>query len=144
MISVLRKTYSWLDRLAQKKDFQFILILFFGAFVGFQAGEQFNFYNLSKKPEAALTELIYKKCLSDVNVTKDIFDEWATKAYICGSEELAHVRDKAFKMEIGLKSGQYYHECEVKKEDQNKCLADITSAYQKRLEKYHELKDLMN
>lgn len=144
MISVLRKTFSFLDRLSGRKDFQFIIILFFGAFVGFQAGEQFNLYNLSKKPEAALTDLIYKKCLSDVNVTKEIFDEWATKAYICGSEELAHVRDKAFKMEMGLKSGQYFHECEIKKEDQNKCLTDITSEYQKRLDKYHELKDLMN
>lgn len=31
-----------------------------------------------------------------------------------------------------------------KKKTKNKCLTDITSEYQKRLEKYHELKDLMN
>lgn len=62
-------------------------------------------------------------------VVKDISGPWSTEQITCWSEELTHARDTAFKIEMYFKIGQYTHECNIKKEDENKCLPDITSVY---------------
>lgn len=144
MFNVLRKTSLWVDKVTGNTTFQFTLIFIAGIIFGFQAGEQSKFYNLSKEPKAAFVELIYKKCRGNNIVVKDIRGPWSTEQITCWREELAHVRDNTFKTEMYFKIGQYTHECNIKKEDQKKCQADISSKYQERLEKYHELKTLMD
>lgn len=144
MINFLRKTYLRINKATENTTFQLTLIFIAGIIAGFQAGGQSTFYNLSKEPGAALVNLIYKKCGSNDIVAKDIRGPWSTEQMTCWIEELAHVRDTAFETEMYFKTGQYTHECNIKKEDENKCLSDITSVYKKRLEKYHELESLMN
>lgn len=61
MANLFKKTYSWLKSPTKNTHFQFSIILFCVTTIGFQAGAQFEFYNLSKEPAAALTALIYKK-----------------------------------------------------------------------------------
>lgn len=143
MFHVLRKTSLWVDKVTGNTTFQFTLIFIAGIIAGFQAGEQTTFYNLSKDPQAAIVDLIYKKCRGNNIVVKDIRGPWSTEQITCWREELAHVRDNTFKTEMYFKIGQYTHECNLKKEDQKKCLDDISSKYKERLEKYHELKTLM-
>ncbi|EEP9823413.1 hypothetical protein HCP56_005179 [Salmonella enterica subsp. diarizonae] len=70
MANLFKKTYSWLKSPTENTHFQFSIILFCVTTIGFQAGTQHKLYNLSKEPEAALTALIYKKCMNSVNVTK--------------------------------------------------------------------------
>ncbi|EOC0701869.1 hypothetical protein ACIU3Q_005032 [Salmonella enterica subsp. enterica serovar Kokomlemle] len=144
MINFLRKTYLRINKATENSTFQLTLIFIAGIIAGFQAGGQSTFYNLSKEPESALLKLIYKKCGDNSIIAKDIRGPWSTKQMTCWIEELAHVRDTAFKIELYFKTGQYTHECNIKKEDKNKCLPDIASVYKKRLEKYHELESLMN
>ncbi|EDY1997985.1 hypothetical protein GTD56_004520 [Salmonella enterica subsp. diarizonae] len=144
MINLLRKTYLRINKVTENTTFQLTLIFIAGIIAGFQAGGQSTFYSLSKEPESALLKLIYTKCVGHVPVAKDIRGPWSTEQMTCWIEELTHVRDTAFKTEMYLKTGRYNHECNIKKEDKNKCLHDITSVYKKRLEKYHELEDLMN
>ncbi|TBL62604.1 hypothetical protein [Hafnia paralvei] len=144
MINILRKTSLWIYKVTGNTTFQLSLMLIAGIIAGFQAGEQTTFYKLSKDPGAALLELIYKECRGNNIVVKDISGPWSTEQITCWSEELTHARDTAFKTEMYFKTGQYTHECNIKKEDENKCRSDITSAYKKRLEKYHELEALMN
>lgn len=144
MINFLRKTYLRINKATENTTFQLTLIFIAGIIAGFQAGGQSTFYNLSKKPGAALVNLIYKKCGRNDIVAKDIRGPWSMEQITCWIEELAHVRDTAFETEMYFKTGQYTHECNIKKKDKNKCLSDITSDYKKRLEKYHELESLMN
>ncbi|EAO8766713.1 hypothetical protein G3601_004608 [Salmonella enterica] len=144
MINFLRKTYLRINKATENTTFQLTLIFIAGIIAGFQAGGQSTFYSLSKEPESALLKLIYTKCVSHVPVAKDIRGPWSTEQMTCWIEELTHVRDTAFQTELYFKTGRYTHECNVKKEDNNKCLPDITSVYKKRLEKYHEPEDLMN
>ncbi|EAS3780366.1 hypothetical protein D6F12_18325 [Salmonella enterica] len=144
MINLLRKTYLRINKVTENTTFQLTLIFIAGIIAGFQAGGQSTFYSLSKEPESALLKLIYTKCVGHVPVAKDIRGPWSTEQMTCWIEELTHVRDTAFKTEMYFKTGRYTHECNIKKEDKNKCLPDITSVYKKRLEKYHELEDLMN
>lgn len=143
MIKFLRKTVLWVDKVTGNTTFQFTFIFIAGIIFGFQAGEQSKFYNLSKEPEAAFVELIYKKCRGHDIFVRDVRGPWSTEQMACWSEELAHVRDNTFKTEMYFKISRYIHECNLKKEDQKKCQADISSKYQERLEKYHELKILM-
>lgn len=143
MINVLRKTSLWVDKVTGNTTFQFTLIFIAGIIAGFQAGNQATFYNLSKDPQAAIVELIYKKCGGDKLIAKDIRGPWSTEQITCWREELAHVRNNTFKTEMYFKISRYIHECNLKKEDQKKCLDDISSKYQERLKKYHELKTLM-
>ncbi|CNV13143.1 TPA_asm: hypothetical protein G0M21_18565 [Salmonella enterica subsp. enterica serovar Typhimurium] len=133
MINILRKTSLWVDKVTGNTTFQFSLIFIAGIIAGFQAGEQTTFYNLSKDPQAAIVELIYKKCRGNNIVVKDIRGPWSPEQITCWREELAHVRDNTFKTEMYFKIGQYTHECNIKKEDQKKCQADISSKYQKML-----------
>lgn len=144
MINILRKTSLWIDKVTGNTTFQFSLIFIAGIIAGFQAGEQTTYYKLSKDPGASLIELIYMKCRGNNIVVKDIRGPWSTEQITCWSEELTHSRDNTFKTEMYFKFGQYTHECNIKKEDQKKCQAEISSKYQKRLEKYHELKTLMD
>ncbi|WP_367376778.1 hypothetical protein [Hafnia alvei] len=144
MINFLRKTSSWVNKATGNTTFQLILIFITGIIPGFQAGEQATFYKLSKDPQAALVELIYKKCGGNKIVAKDIRGPWSTEQMSCWSEELAHIRDNTFKTEVYFKIGRCTHECNIKKEEQKKCQAYISSEFQKRLEKYRELKALMN
>lgn len=144
MANLFKKTYSWLKSPTKNTHFQFSIILFCVATIGFQAGTQHEIYNLSKEPEAALTALIYKKCLNSVNVTKNIRDPWSMEYMDCMREGFADIRNEAFKTEMYFKAGIYTHECDIKNEDKRKCLHDIESIYKKRLAKYHELESLMN
>lgn len=144
MANLFKKTYSWLKSPTKNTHLQFSTILFFVTAIGFQAGAQFEFYNLSKEPEAALTALIHKKCLNSVNVTRNIRDPWSMEYMDCMREGFSDIRNEAFKTEMYFKAGIYTHECDIKKEDKRKCLHDIESIYKKRLAKYHELESLMN
>lgn len=144
MIKFLRKTVLWVYKATGSTTFQFILIFIVTIIAGHQAGEQTTFYKLSKNPGDALVELIYKKCKGNNIVVKDISGPWSTEQIACWSQELTHARDNTFKTEMYFKIGQYTHECNIKKEDQMKCQANISSKYKERLEKYHELKTLMD
>ncbi|EMC6869770.1 hypothetical protein VLB34_003754 [Salmonella enterica] len=144
MINILRKTSLWIDKVTGNTTFQFSLILIAGIIAGFQAGEQTTFYKLSKDPGAALIDLIYKKCRGNNIAVKDISGPWMSEQMTCWSEELTHASDNTFKTEMYFTISEFLHECNLKKEDRKKCMDDISSEYQKRLEKYHELEALMN
>ncbi|ECA1876144.1 hypothetical protein EJI20_07620 [Salmonella enterica subsp. enterica serovar Napoli] len=133
MIKFFRKSVLWVDKATGSTTFQFILIFIVAIIAGYQAGEQTTFYKLSKNPGDALVELIYKKCRGNNIVVKDIRGPWSPEQITCWREELANVRDNTFKTEMYFKIGQYTHECNIKKEDQKKCQADISSKYQKML-----------
>ncbi|EAR6585372.1 hypothetical protein CQK02_21115 [Salmonella enterica] len=138
MAKLLNSTYLWFKNLSTNKKTKLIATFLLGGAVCVQVGEQIKFHSLSKDPNAALIDLIYEKCLSNVNVTEEI------KFYTCLSEEFSHIRNTSFKTEMFFKTGKYIHECKIKKEDKSKCLSDIASLDRKRLEKYHEIEKLMN
>ncbi|EFU4583806.1 hypothetical protein HT912_003561 [Salmonella enterica] len=144
MINFLRKMSSWVNKVTGNPTFQFIIIFIAGIMAGYQVGEQTKFYNLSKDPQASLVELIYKKCGGNEIVAKDIRGPWTTEQMTCWSEELTHASDNTFKTEMHFKISKFLHECNLKKEDQKKCINDISSEYQKRVKKYRELKTLMS
>ncbi|ECY7785013.1 hypothetical protein AVD04_17040 [Salmonella enterica subsp. enterica serovar Anatum] len=129
--------------LINKSKILFTLLTFISAIGLFLLGELYVYYTLSKEPKNAMIELIYKKCRGSVSPTEDIHDEWAMKYYTCWSEELAHVRNKAFKAEIYFKNGRYVLECDIKKENKKKCQEDVLSIYRKQLDKYREINDMM-
>ncbi|EDC2614159.1 hypothetical protein GAD39_18035 [Salmonella enterica] len=100
----------------------------------FMSGVLYAYYLLSEEPEDSMHFLVYKKCHDD---------ERGMKFFTCGSDEFAHVRDRAFLAEVTFKGSVYIRECEINKVDKAKCLDNLSGVYQERLKKYRELNDLM-
>lgn len=117
-----------------RKEIVIAIVAIVLAFGLFMSGILYAYYLLSEEPEDSMHFLVYKKCHDD---------ERGMKFFTCGSEEFAHVRDRAFLAEVTFKGSVYIRECEINKVDKEKCLENLSARNLERLKKYRELNDLL-